>query len=255
MPVLRQSTRTPYRSLGIQIRPVAHSARMALGKVTTNVLRVLAVLVFIAAILVATLVFHVQDHLGDIIQWIEDNKVVGSLSFVGLYALFTGQSAPSSLHSMYACMLAQCVYSTGKACCSAACARNAFTAREKHAAVLPVPASVHEPGCGGHFSAFCWAPCSSSQAPSLGRLGPSLSAGVMLWLLLPSMKQQCRNCRRFRYKRAFGRAGCCCASGVSSLTKRYDVWQVCGCMHANSSAAVWMEVFVKELYQDQQQCQ
>ena len=63
---------------------------MALSITSLNVVKVCTALALLAVVLVATLVFHVQDHLGDLIQWIEDHKVVGSLSFVGLYALFTG---------------------------------------------------------------------------------------------------------------------------------------------------------------------
>ncbi len=47
-------------------------------------------LLLVALILVATLVFHVQDHIGDILDWIEEHRVAGSVSFVALYALFTG---------------------------------------------------------------------------------------------------------------------------------------------------------------------
>ena len=53
-------------------------------------LRVALALLLVAAILVATLVFHVQDHIGDILDWIEEHRVAGSVTFVGLYALFTG---------------------------------------------------------------------------------------------------------------------------------------------------------------------
>ena len=79
------------------IQLVAHRHRallvsysMALSKTSLNAIRLCSALALLAAVLVATLVFHVQDHLGDLIQWIEDNRAVGSLSFVGLYALFTG---------------------------------------------------------------------------------------------------------------------------------------------------------------------
>ena len=49
-------------------------------------------LLLVAAILVATLVFHVQDHVGDILDWIDAHRVAGCVTFVGLYALFTGVS-------------------------------------------------------------------------------------------------------------------------------------------------------------------
>ena len=64
--------------------------KMAMSKVATNALRVALFLLLVAVILVATLVFHVQDHIGDILDWIEEHRVAGSVSFVALYALFTG---------------------------------------------------------------------------------------------------------------------------------------------------------------------
>ena len=70
---------------------------MALSKTSLNVVRVCAAVALLAIVLVATLVFHVQDHLGELITWIEDHKLVGSLSFVGLYALFTGDGFPSCI--------------------------------------------------------------------------------------------------------------------------------------------------------------
>lgn len=92
--------RTVQQALYQQCRFLQHHARMALSNTTTNVLRVAAVIAFIAVLLVATLVFHVQDHIGELIQWIQDNKVIGSVSFVALYALFTGQrGAPTPLHA------------------------------------------------------------------------------------------------------------------------------------------------------------
>jgi uncharacterized membrane protein YdjX (TVP38/TMEM64 family) len=71
---------------------------MPLSKTSINVLRVVAVLAFVTALLVATLVFHVQDHIGELIQWIQDNRVIGSVSFVALYALFTGDDCPCMRH-------------------------------------------------------------------------------------------------------------------------------------------------------------
>ena len=69
---------------------------MALTKMSRNALRVAGILAFVAIILVATLVLRVQDHIGDILDWIEAHKVAGSLSFVGFYALFTGEHFSSS---------------------------------------------------------------------------------------------------------------------------------------------------------------
>lgn len=63
---------------------------MPMGKAATNAVRVALFLLLVASILVATLVFHVQDHIGDILDWIEQHRVAGSVSFVALYALFTG---------------------------------------------------------------------------------------------------------------------------------------------------------------------
>ena len=65
-------------------------AQMPMSKVATNAVRVATFLLLVASILVATLVFHVQDHIGDILDWIEEHRVAGSVSFVALYALFTG---------------------------------------------------------------------------------------------------------------------------------------------------------------------
>ncbi|CAL8462563.1 g2096 [Coccomyxa elongata] len=67
-----------------------------------NVIKVTGILAFIAIILVATLELRVQDHIGDILDWIEDHKVAGSLSFVGLYALFTVFPVPASVMSLAA---------------------------------------------------------------------------------------------------------------------------------------------------------
>ena len=58
-----------------------------------NVLRVTALLAFVAILVVAVTVLHVQDHVGDILDWIEEHKIAGAVSYVGLYALFTGQHA------------------------------------------------------------------------------------------------------------------------------------------------------------------
>jgi len=65
-------------------------AHMALTNLSKNVLKITGIVAFVALILVATLVLHVQDHIGDILDWIEDHKVAGSLTFVAIYALFTG---------------------------------------------------------------------------------------------------------------------------------------------------------------------
>ncbi|CAL5227531.1 g10520 [Coccomyxa viridis] len=73
---------------------------MAMSKVATNALRVALFLLLVAAILVATLVFHVQDHIGDILDWIEEHRVAGSVSFVALYALFTVLPVPASVLSL-----------------------------------------------------------------------------------------------------------------------------------------------------------
>lgn len=64
---------------------------MALTKLSRNVLKVTGIVAFVALILVATLVLHIQDHVGDILDWIEDHEVAGSLTFVAIYALFTGE--------------------------------------------------------------------------------------------------------------------------------------------------------------------
>lgn len=58
-----------------------------------NVLRVTALLAFVAMLVVAVTVLHVQDHVGDILDWIEEHKIAGAVLYVGLYALFTGQHA------------------------------------------------------------------------------------------------------------------------------------------------------------------
>ena len=54
-------------------------------------------MLLVAALLVATLVFHVQDHIGDLIRWIEEHRVIGSVCFVALYALFTGDKCNACL--------------------------------------------------------------------------------------------------------------------------------------------------------------
>ena len=76
---------------------------MGMNKAATTAARILVLLLLVAAILVATLVFHVQDHVGDILDWIDAHRVAGSVTFVGLYALFTGVSlcilVPLLLHS------------------------------------------------------------------------------------------------------------------------------------------------------------
>lgn len=59
-----------------------------------NAVRLAIFLLFVALILVATLVFHIQDHVGDILDWIEEHRVAGSVTFVGLYALCTGVPDP-----------------------------------------------------------------------------------------------------------------------------------------------------------------
>ena len=64
---------------------------MTLSKMQSNIIKVTGILAFIAIILVATIELRVQDHIGDILDWIEEHKVAGSISFVGLYALFTGE--------------------------------------------------------------------------------------------------------------------------------------------------------------------
>jgi hypothetical protein len=69
---------------------------MAYKKLTKNILRVSALFGFVAIILVATLVLHVQDHVGDILDWIEDHKLAGAASYVAIYALFTGITQSSS---------------------------------------------------------------------------------------------------------------------------------------------------------------
>ncbi len=69
---------------------------MALTKMSRNAIRVAGILAFVAIVLVATLVLRVQDHIGNILDWIEAHKVAGSLSFVGFYALFTGEQFSSS---------------------------------------------------------------------------------------------------------------------------------------------------------------
>ena len=58
---------------------------------TRNALRIAIFVLFVAVILVATFVFHIQDHVGDILDWIEEHRVAGSLTFVGLYAFCTGE--------------------------------------------------------------------------------------------------------------------------------------------------------------------
>ncbi|EIE23936.1 hypothetical protein COCSUDRAFT_41280 [Coccomyxa subellipsoidea C-169] len=75
---------------------------MALTKLSRNALRVAGILAFVAIILVATLVLRVQDHIGDILDWIEAHKVAGSLSFVGFYALFTVLPVPAAVMSLAA---------------------------------------------------------------------------------------------------------------------------------------------------------
>ena len=87
--------RTAQQALHQKYRILQRHIRMALSKTATNVVRVSAVAAFIGILLVATLVFHVQDHIGELVQWIQDNKVVGSVCFIALYALFTGDEGPA----------------------------------------------------------------------------------------------------------------------------------------------------------------
>ena len=64
---------------------------MPMKSTTRNAVRVAIFVLFVAVILVATLVFHIQDHVGDILDWIEEHRVAGSLTFVALYAFCTGE--------------------------------------------------------------------------------------------------------------------------------------------------------------------
>lgn len=111
-----------------------HRIQMPLSKTSINVLRVVAVLGFVAVLLVATLVFHVQDHIGELTQWIQDNKVIGSVSFVALYALFTGEG---------------CMHGAPLLTWDIPCVR--LRARSCALAVLPVPAAVMSLAAGAIF--------------------------------------------------------------------------------------------------------
>ena len=64
---------------------------MPMKSTTRNAVRVAIFVLFVAVILVATLVFHIQDHVGDMLDWIEKHRVAGSLTFVALYAFCTGE--------------------------------------------------------------------------------------------------------------------------------------------------------------------
>lgn len=164
---------------------------MAISKMQSNIIKVTGILGFIAVVLVATLELRVQDHIGDILDWIEDHKVAGSISFVGLYALFTGellQKAEQQSRSRAPLLHVQR---------PAPHNLRTYSSITKNAAVIPVPASVMSLAAGAIFklplgSLLVWIGAVVGEIGCfiIGRcallpLGQSHLLGEVSWLIKP----------------------------------------------------------------------
>lgn len=124
---------------------------MAISKMQSNVIKATAILAFIAIVLVATLELRVQDHIGDILDWIEDHKVAGSISFVGLYALFTGDLLQKT-QNMVAATHLSCMFD-GQHLTIAHILVTTCKCRSASSSSL-----CHEPGSRRHIQASTWVP-------------------------------------------------------------------------------------------------
>lgn len=55
-----------------------------------NASKLIVLMLLVALVLVATLVFRVHEHFGDLLEWIQRHNRTGPLVFICLYGMFAG---------------------------------------------------------------------------------------------------------------------------------------------------------------------
>jgi hypothetical protein len=79
------------RSKAVERRRPTVDLRMASNNSARNIFKAILLLILIVMLLVATFALRIHEHVGDVLEWIQENRSQGAAAFVGLYTVFAGQ--------------------------------------------------------------------------------------------------------------------------------------------------------------------
>ncbi|KAK9906764.1 hypothetical protein WJX75_007565 [Coccomyxa subellipsoidea] len=75
---------------------------MASNNSARNIFKAILLLILIVMLLVATFALRIHEHVGDVLEWIQENRSQGAAAFVGLYTVFAVLPLPATVLGMAA---------------------------------------------------------------------------------------------------------------------------------------------------------